>query len=490
MTHEVLVVGGGIGGLTVAALLAARGVDVCLFERDSRVGGCAQNVEKFGYQFESGAGLYTGWRTNEIYDRIFAELGVAAPEVLALNPSFIVRLPDGFQIAISADEAQFEDNLRSGFPECADEAIEFHRAIANLKKHPHFQSLTDQTRPRAFKKLRSVLTGESNKAKYQEGYLEPHLEALSFRFRRFLDIQLSVLAQTSTANSSYLYAASVLNSAGSMFAIRGGGSALAEALAASIRKSGGKIRMDTTVLRLTPDSLDRARGVDLLNGETVQARKAVISNLTVWDTYGKLLGLSRTSSEVRKQLDPVQGHGAYIIYAGMEEAAGERLPASRILALSDWQENVPYDPVQNQLAFCTTVKSDPRAPEGKRAVTVSMVTDAAEWFTFHQDQSEHEEQDQETLENSWNRLHAALPELGGDIEVIETATPRTFYEQTRRKLGMVGSVSAMSAPSVLEILGPRTMIPNLFRVGDTVFPGGGLAAVSHSALQVADLLTS
>ena len=54
MTYEVVVVGGGIGGLTAAALLAARGVSVCLLERASRVGGCAANFEHLDHVFEGG----------------------------------------------------------------------------------------------------------------------------------------------------------------------------------------------------------------------------------------------------------------------------------------------------------------------------------------------------------------------------------------------------------------------------------------------------
>ena len=51
MTHDVVVVGGGIGGLTVAALLAARGVDVCLIERAWQTGGCAASFEIMDYRF-------------------------------------------------------------------------------------------------------------------------------------------------------------------------------------------------------------------------------------------------------------------------------------------------------------------------------------------------------------------------------------------------------------------------------------------------------
>ncbi len=94
MNCEVVVVGGGIGGLTVAALLAQRGVDVCLFERGSVVGGCAASFEKFGYNFEQGYGLYAAWEPGEIHDRVFSELPVEPPEVRLLKPSYQVRLPD------------------------------------------------------------------------------------------------------------------------------------------------------------------------------------------------------------------------------------------------------------------------------------------------------------------------------------------------------------------------------------------------------------
>jgi phytoene dehydrogenase-like protein len=132
---------------------------------------------------------------------------------------------------------------------------------------------------------------------------------------------------------------------------------------------------------------------------------------------------------------------------------------------------------------------DARAPSGARAATVSTFTEAEQWFTFHEDETGHEAQDRAALEYWWERLHRSLPELGANVELIETATPRTYYEQTRRKLGMVGSTG-----QTLAALGPdatthRTSVPNLYMVGDTTFPGNGVAAVTHSALIVADELS-
>ena len=87
MAYEVVVVGAGIGGLTVAALLAARGVDVCLLERESQPGGCVAAFEKFGYTFDPSVGLFTDWEPGGIHDRVFAELTVTDPEVSLLDPA-------------------------------------------------------------------------------------------------------------------------------------------------------------------------------------------------------------------------------------------------------------------------------------------------------------------------------------------------------------------------------------------------------------------
>src|ERR1041385_795523 len=103
MNYEVVVVGGGIGGLATAALLAARGVSVCLLERNSSVGGCVESIEHLGYEFEPTFGLYRGFRAGEVFDRVFAETRGALPSVHELSPAYSVRLPDGAEIAVSSN---------------------------------------------------------------------------------------------------------------------------------------------------------------------------------------------------------------------------------------------------------------------------------------------------------------------------------------------------------------------------------------------------
>lgn len=345
-SHDVVVVGGGIGGLTVAALLSARGMDVCLFERQSQIGGCIARVEFSGYDFEPGMGLYTSFGPGGIYEKLFAELPIDPPDVSLLTSPYVLRQADGTDVSLTQDD---------------------------------------------------------------------------------------------------------------LYSIAGGPASLAERLAESIKISGGKVRLNSPVLRLAYDESGRATGVDLLSGERVFAR-AIVSNLTIWDTYGKLVGLNRTPTEIKKRLNALQGTGVYVVYASIEEPAVARLPAERMLVKDSFGE------------FTLAISE-------RRAVTFTTRTEVEPWFAYQSSEEDYEEWDQAALEQFWNRLHTALPELGGDIEVIETANPRTYYDLTRRKLGMVLGAD--------QIFPAQTFLPNLFIAGDTVSASARLNSVVTSSFKLA-----
>ncbi|HVF50461.1 MAG TPA: FAD-dependent oxidoreductase [Pyrinomonadaceae bacterium] len=492
MTYDVVCVGAGVGGLTTAALLAARGLKVCVLERESGGGGCAGAFEHLGYRFEQGAGLYAAWAAGGIHERVFAELPVAPPEVRAVAPAYVVRLPDGTDVSLGGDDAEFAATLRHAFPECADAASDFYRRLTPVaealeraaRRTPHLPTATRTERLKLIAKEARVSPRVLAAMKQTAAQ---HLTNVSARFRRFVDVQLQIFAGCTSEECAYLYAAVALNQPRrGMYAIRGGAQSLADALTEAIRRSGGDVRFDTTALRLTYDTGGRASGVLLLSGETVQARRAVVSNLTVWDTYGKLVGTERTPPNVRARLKPLRGWGAYLLYLSMDEDAAARLPCERVLTLDEWRHDEAFDAENSLFMLSVAPAWDARARAGKRAVTVSTFTDAASWFAFHEDETEHEAQDQTRLERCWERIHAALPELGASVEVIETATPRTFYERTRRRLGMVGGIAQTLDASGARALSHRTALPNLYIVGDTVFPGNGVASVTHSALIVAN----
>jgi phytoene dehydrogenase-like protein len=349
--YDVVVVGGGIGGLTVAALLSARGLNTCLLERQSQVGGCIARVEFSGYEFEPGMGLYTSFGPGGIYEKLFSALPVEAPQVSLLTSPHVMRLADGTDVKLDTEQ---------------------------------------------------------------------------------------------------------------LYSISGGPASLAERLAQSIKMSGGAVRLDTPVLRLSYDESGAATGVDLLSGERVFAKKAIISNLTIWDTYGKLVGLNRTPSEIRKRLNTLQGAGVYVIYASIEESAVARLPSERMLVKDNGGE------------FSLAIS-------GRRAVTFTTRTEVEPWFSYQTSEEDYEEWDQAALEQFWNRVHGALPELGSEVEIIETANPRTYYDFTRRKLGMVLGVERSS-------LSPQSFLPNLFMVGDTISSAATLEDVVDSAVSVASEL--
>jgi phytoene dehydrogenase-like protein len=125
----------------------------------------------------------------------------------------------------------------------------------------------------------------------------------------------------------------------------------------------------------------------------------------------------------------------------------------------------------------------PAQSNGLCAATIKSSTEVAPWFSYQTSETDYEEWDQSALENVWSRLHQAVPEFGSEIEVIETANPRTYYDQTRRKLGMV-----MGVDSTLDEEPLTLPFSNILIVGDTL-SGGTVECVVRASMCLANQLT-
>ncbi|MHA7262005.1 phytoene desaturase family protein [Arthrobacter sp. TMN-37] len=93
--RRVAVIGGGIGGLATAALLAAEGHAVTLLERQDRVGGRAGSWEAGGFRFDTGPSWYL---MPEVIDHFFRLMGTSAAEQLDL-----IRLDPGYRVIFEKD---------------------------------------------------------------------------------------------------------------------------------------------------------------------------------------------------------------------------------------------------------------------------------------------------------------------------------------------------------------------------------------------------
>jgi phytoene dehydrogenase-like protein len=90
---------------------------------------------------------------------------------------------------------------------------------------------------------------------------------------------------------------------------------------------------------------------------------------------------------------------------------------------------------------------------------------------------------QETMRRT---LALRAPELAAGIVHEWPASPRTFERFTGRAHGFVGGIPRRAGLHHYVDLGPRSVEPGLWLVGDSVFPGQSVLSVSLGGVRLAE----
>jgi C-3',4' desaturase CrtD len=476
---QIIVVGAGLGGLTAGALLLRAGHPVTVLEAHVYPGGSAGTFYHQKYRFDAGATLAGGFSPGGPHARLAQMLDLDWP-VRPADPAWLVHLPDGRTVTQWSDPDRWREEWSSLFPETGD----FWRTQEMLADISW--DISSRPFPWPPQKARDFIT-------LARALRPATARALPYLFRRigdfapkgdpifsaFLDGQLLISAQTTASKADALYGSAALDlPRRGVNHVQGGMGSLARTLVGWIEANGGQVLYRQQVERIEVKD-GRAVAVRTQKGLRLEG-EAILANVTPWALVD-LLG-EAAPPHLRREVNRRQATwGAFTLYLGLDTRYLPKDLASHHQVIMD--ANRPLGE-GNSVFISLADPGDPsRGPEGKIPATLSTHTAIAPWWQlYHGDGGAYRQRRAKYVERLLAAAERAIPDLNRAIELCLPGTPVTFDFYTRRPRGMVGG---FPQTSLFSARGPKTGIPNLWLVGDSIFPGQSTAGVTLGALRVA-----
>jgi phytoene dehydrogenase-like protein len=485
---DVAVIGAGFGGLGAAVELARRGARVIVCESLGYPGGCASTFRRKGYAFEAGATLFAGFAADQLFGRWIAELALPVTVDL-LDPVVELRAP-AFRLPVPLDRAALVDALCRfpGAPAARVRAFfAYQRRIADVLWSlfddptllPPFDASSlarhalRSPRYLALLPLLGRPLGEVLARHGVDGFAP---------LRTYLDAVCQITVQCSAAEAEAPFALAVMDyfyrGTGH---VRGGIGALAGALADAVTRLGGEVHLANAVKAVRP----APGGFEVVTRRGTLRAGAVVANVLPQGLRG-LLGaepgalpaLDRLATRVE------EGWGAAMLYLVVAPPDGAGEGARHLEIVQD--PSAPFIEGNHLFASISGANDAGRAPAGLRTMTVSThlpmkklrALDAAGQAAY--------------VAAAQARMRAGLdahaPEWVRRVEHAETASPRTFERFTGRFAGHVGGIPRRAGLGNYASLGPSPVLPGLYLVGDSVFPGQSTLATAVGGVRVAERL--
>ncbi len=478
--RDVAIIGAGFGGLGAALRLSELGADVILCESLKYPGGCASTFTRRKHRFESGATLFSGFGEGQLFQQLIARYKLDV-EVDILDPMVELRAP-GFTLAVPPDREGFLSRM------AALSGADAPRVRAFFKEQERVASalwslFSDPALLPPFD-LRALLRHAGRAPRYLPllrliGQPLTHVLARhgledARALRVFLDAvcQITVQAAADEVEAPFAMAAMDYYFRGTGH-VRGGIGTLAWALVSAIEHNGGEVVMSNPVR-----AIRRERGAWTLTtrrGE-IRARRVVANMLPQ--------GVTRLSGQTSRELDALtssveDGWGAAMLYRVLEP--GEHLGdhAHHLELVSD--ASAPFIEGNHVFVSISDARED-RGPDEARTATLSTHVPMKK-LRAEPDPGEYIAGVQARMRDT---IAQRAPELRARFEM--PGSPRTFERFTGRDHGYVGGIPRRVGLHHYTRMWPRPVLPDLYLVGDTVFPGQSTLGTALGGIKLAEFI--
>ena len=485
---DVLVIGAGIGGLSIAALMAKQGRRVIVLEQGEQPGGSLACVERQGYRFQTLSTVFSGFELGGGHERVLAALSLLVSKE-HVDPGWQFILPN-HRLDFYGERLALLEEIRREFPRCAKKAAAFFQRLDEIEAaffdvYQHKNFIAPYTLAEKYHYLREVqsklnrVSGgmQNSGASLYQQYLQDR------ELKRLLDLAVFFYSLHPLENCPALLSAFILGipKRGVIY-FPGGGKTLVDALAGYLQKRGALIRCNCGVRRILLER-QQAVGVQLADGSTMRAAE-LIADTSLAFLYRHLLAEHGVPGKIRRKLEFLKPEWMpFSLYLGVD---GDIIPeqmCEHVFLCNDYRRPIGAG---NSLFINISSAADARrAPDGKRALTISC------FFPYDKRRLEDDDAqyNEAVREQMLRELSRFLVFLDEGLEYQELVTPADYR---RRGVFPLGALSGLAhTPSGFGFNGfsSHTTYKHLWILGEDTFPGRGGDLVSIGALNLAQLLS-
>jgi len=474
--YDVVIIGGGMGGLSAGAGLAHLGAKVLVVEAHYRAGGYAHAFRRKKFLFDSAVHLSPGGGKGEGLHRLLETWGVADQvKFIPIQPMYRTLGP-GLETFIRSGKEEFIESHAQHFPAERDGIRAFVETMDKISTEIQVLSATVVPPAQMMRTMIKIcptvmrLSAKTLQQMVQQFVTDPVAQSVLSTLWTYLGLPPS---KCSAVAFSVMMMSFVNENA---YYVEGSFQKLADAFVLALEKFGGELVMPRRVEKILTDEKGAVRGVKLDgDGEEIRA-KFVISNADAHQTFLQMLEPQKLAPQF---IDSLQERpisiSAFEVFLGVDaDLRKAGLNHETFFAPTHSAEEVYASHAKGEVLGCgISIPSldDPTvAPQGMHTVCITMF---APWNRSWVDDKAG------ITERLIDEAEKVIPELRKGIVFQDSGTPFTMNRYTGNRNGAIYGWDA-SPKSLATRLAMETPVPGLFLAGHWTRPGGGLYAVVTS----------